>query len=140
MLRLRCRLLAGPDASWAPLRGGISTLGRSDERCDSRSPHRRRWRRMRCQLWHDEMGLSICPTSDATRDESRGSFARQLAGDDFASLLVDTQMELAIVPGSLVLCAVLPPSSVGEMTLRLYGALSYSQSSVRDLRFALNGA
>ena len=27
MLRLRCQLLAGPDASWAPLRGGISTLG-----------------------------------------------------------------------------------------------------------------
>ena len=23
----------------------------SDERCDSRLPHRRRWRRMRCQLW-----------------------------------------------------------------------------------------
>ena len=29
---------------------------------------------------------------------NRGLFARQLAGDDFASLLVDTQMELAIVP------------------------------------------
>ena len=27
MLRLRCRLLAGSDASWEPLRGGISTLG-----------------------------------------------------------------------------------------------------------------
>ena len=35
---------------------------------------------------------------------------------------------------------VLPPSSVGEMTLRLYGALDYSRNSVRDLRFALNGA
>ena len=35
---------------------------------------------------------------------------------------------------------VLPPSSVGEMTLRLYGALNYSQNSIRDLRFALNGA
>ena len=35
---------------------------------------------------------------------------------------------------------VLPPSSVGEMTLRLYGALSYSQNSARDLRCALNGA
>ena len=35
---------------------------------------------------------------------------------------------------------VLPPSSVGEMTLRLYGALSYSQNSARDLRRALNGA
>ena len=28
----------------------------------------------------------------------------------------------------------------GEMTLRLYGALSYSQNSARDLRCALNGA
>ena len=35
---------------------------------------------------------------------------------------------------------VLPPSSVGEMTLRLYGALSYSQSGARDLRCALNRA
>ena len=29
---------------------------------------------------------------------------------------------------------------VGEMTLRLYSALNYRQNSVRDLRFALNGA
>ena len=35
---------------------------------------------------------------------------------------------------------VLPPSSVGKMTLRLYSALSYSQNSARDLRCALNGA
>ena len=35
---------------------------------------------------------------------------------------------------------VLPPSSVGKMTLRLYGALNYSPNSVRDLRFALYGA
>ena len=35
---------------------------------------------------------------------------------------------------------VLPPLSVGEMTLRLYGALNYSQNSARDLRCALNGA
>ena len=33
---------------------------------------------------------------------------------------------------------VLPPSSVGEMTLRRYGALSYSQNSARDLRCSLN--
>ena len=32
--------------------------------------------------------------------------------------------------------AVLPPLSVGEMTLRLYGALNYSQNSARDLRCA----
>ena len=36
--------------------------------------------------------------------------------------------------------AVLPPSSVGEITLRLDGALSYSQNSARDLRCALNRA
>ena len=35
---------------------------------------------------------------------------------------------------------VLPPLSVGEMTLRLYGALNYSQNRARDLRCALNGA
>ena len=35
---------------------------------------------------------------------------------------------------------VLPPLSVGEMTLRLYGALNYSQNSARDLRCAVNGA
>lgn len=42
----------------------------------------------------DESWLTISPTSDATRDELR---ALMLAGDDFASLLIDTQMELAIV-------------------------------------------
>ena len=49
--------------------------------------------------------------------------------------------------GMLIECAhyiehkgVLPPSSVGEMTLKLYDALSYSQNSARDLRCALNGA
>ena len=31
---------------------------------------------------------------------------------------------------------VLPPLSVGKMTLRLYGAINYSQNSVRDLRCA----
>ena len=35
---------------------------------------------------------------------------------------------------------VLPPLSVGEMTLRLYAALNYSQNSARDLLRALNGA
>ena len=35
---------------------------------------------------------------------------------------------------------VLPPLSVGAMTLRLYGALNYSQNRARDLRCALNGA
>ena len=35
---------------------------------------------------------------------------------------------------------VLPPLSVGEMTLRLYAALNYSQNSAHDLRCALNGA
>ncbi len=33
---------------------------------------------------------------------------------------------------------VLLPLSVGEMTLRLHSALSYSQNSARDLRCALN--
>ena len=60
----------------APMRAGrpcaaVSAPSASDERCDSRLPHRRRRRRMRCQLLADEMGLSLCPTSDATRDESR---------------------------------------------------------------------
>ena len=31
----------------------------------------------------------------------------------------------------------LPPLSVGEMTLRLYAALNYSHNSARDLRRAL---
>ena len=35
---------------------------------------------------------------------------------------------------------VLRLSSVGEITLRLYSVLSYSQNSARDLRFELNGA
>ncbi len=34
----------------------------------------------------------------------------------------------------------LPSLGVGEMTLRFYGALNYSQNRTRDLRFALNGA
>ena len=35
---------------------------------------------------------------------------------------------------------VLPPLSVGEMTLRFYAALNYSRNSAHDLRHALNGA
>ena len=42
------------------------------------------------------------------------------------------------VPG--LIAEVLPLLSVGEMTLRLYGAFNYSQNSARDLRCALNGA
>ena len=34
---------------------------------------------------------------------------------------------------------VLPPSSVGKMTLRRYSALSYSHNSASDIRCALNG-
>ena len=34
---------------------------------------------------------------------------------------------------------VLPPLSVGEITLRPYGPLNYSQNSARDLRCVLNG-
>ena len=41
---------------------------------------------------------------------------------------------------SMAAYRVLPPSSVGEMTLRLYGALNYSQNSAYDLRCTLNGA
>ena len=37
------------EASWPY--AAVSAPSASDERCDSRSPHRRRWRRMRCQLW-----------------------------------------------------------------------------------------
>ena len=33
----------------------------------------------------------------------------------------------------------LPPLSVGEMTLRLYGALNYSQNSAPDLRCVRRG-
>ena len=35
---------------------------------------------------------------------------------------------------------VLPPLSVGEMTLRLYGALNYRPNRAHDLRYALNEA
>ena len=35
---------------------------------------------------------------------------------------------------------VLPPLSVGEMALRLYGALNYSQNRAHDLRYAPNEA
>ena len=45
------------------------------------------------------------------------------------------RVRLAQNPAS-ELGGVLPPSSVGEMTLRFYGALSYSQNSARDLRCA----
>ncbi len=38
------------------------------------------------------------------------------------------------------LSEVLPPLSVGEMTLRLYAALNYSQNSAHDLRRTVNGA
>ena len=53
---------------------------------------------MRCSALADEMGLSIWPTSGWTRDVSQKAFAHQFAGDDFASLFVDAQMDLAVVP------------------------------------------
>ncbi len=37
-------------------------------------------------------------------------------------------------------CVVLPPLSVGEMTLKLYSALNYIANSACGLRCALNGA
>ena len=40
----------------------------------------------------------------------------------------------------LLIYGVLPPSSVGGMTLRLYSTLSYSPNRARDLCCALNGA
>ena len=42
-------------------------------------------------------------------------------------------------PHLFVAKRVLPPLSVGEMTLRLYAALNYSQNGARDLRRTLNG-
>ena len=66
---------------------------------------------------------------------------------------VALRQQLAVLPRSVkrprlsnvdrefwVLLRVLPPLSVGEMTLRLYAALNYSQNSAHDLRRALNGA
>ena len=41
---------------------------------------------------------------------------------------------------ALALDRVLPPLSVGEITLRLYAALNYSQNSAHDLRRTINGA
>ena len=64
---------------------------------------------------------------DATREDGRV---------DIDDLVADLVEELASDARALVL----PPLSVGEMTLRLYGALSYSQNSARDLRCALSGA
>ena len=65
---------------------------------------------------------------------------------------VALRQQLAVLPRSVkrprpsnvdrefwVLLRVLPPLSVGEMTLRLYAALNYSQNSAHDLRRALNG-
>ena len=59
---------------------------------------------------------------------------------DLCRLLGEPTPAEADPTGETSSCAVLPLSSVGEMTLRLYGALSYSQNSARDLRCALNGA
>ena len=47
---------------------------------------------------------------------------------------------LSVFGGSLAGNRVLPSLSVGEMTLRLYGALNYNQNSAHDFRCALNGA
>ena len=48
--------------------------------------------------------------------------------------------EHLVLSGNDPFVAVLPSSSVGDVTLRRYGALSYRQNSARDLRCALNGA
>ncbi len=58
---------------------------------------------------------------------------RRLYAARLARVLLKRQMS----PARMM---VLPPLSVGEMTLRLYTALNYSQNSAHDLRRALNGA
>ena len=59
----------------------------------------------------------------------------------FGAHLYDRSHELPTEPIINVdVQGVLPLLSVGEMTLRLYTALNYSQNSARDLRRTLNGA
>ncbi len=53
---------------------------------------------------------------------------------------IDEAPDALEAPTSTVAEPVLPPLSVGEMALRLYGALNYNQNNARDLRCALNGA
>ena len=93
-------------------------------------------------------GVSISATARLT-GRSRNTVARWLERASIAAELFNRRMvrdfdivelqadELYTFIGSK---RVLPPSSVAEMTLRLYGALNYSQNSARDLRCALNGA
>ena len=72
----------------------------------------------------------------ATRDEDIEHIAILLyrAPEVLASTLYFYE-DLVQVPR-----VVLPPLSVGEMTLRHYTALNYSQNSAHDLRRALNRA
>ena len=77
----------------------------------------------------------------------RVSFSLDADEEDFAAHNVimkqrgtDTPFSVVEPGGQITNMLVLPPSSVAEMTLRLYGALNYSPNSARDLRCALNGA
>ena len=93
--------------------------------------------------WVDTTVDQISTNLDSKRvpitksDRTRGEFPYYGASgivDYVADYIFDGDALLVSEDG------VLPPLSVGEMTLRPYGALSYSQNSARDLRFALNGA
>ena len=72
------------------------------------------------------------------------SFEKDLApsgGELFGAAIVNVgRCHKADSRVPVVKIVVLPPLSVGEMTLRLYGALNYSQNNARDLRRAVNGA
>ena len=74
-----------------------------------------------------------------------GSVDRRLRRNDALTHL--TQGLWGLVSALLLLkltglwsSTVLPPLSVGEMTLRLYAALNYSQNSAHVLCLELNGA
>ena len=68
--------------------------------------------------------------------EVSGSRAPAGAGDGCESEREDAPLRAQGAVTGLVL----PPLSVGKITLRLYAALNYSQNRVHDLRRALNGA
>ena len=90
-------------------------------------------------------GLRIKVINNSSWHPELASSHRRRHATGFGSVAIPTAVCLLFIhpraPNLINLrSAVLPPLSVGEMTLRLYGALNYSQNSARDLRCALNRA
>ena len=137
---------------WGQDRRGNEGIHLSPNTCRRSVPMRHLWR---AQLYEELSLLALRHCDRNRRRRSLGEIGRYRStahlgwGSDSMSTCHRTFTADRILPSTCPFhklelheigeLPVLPPLSVGEMTLRFYGALNYSPNRARDLRCALNG-